>query len=149
MTNTPEVPESLRPFFLALDEHQQRAALLLVLLNRGADAEFKSRYRRRWWTILEERARLAARTSSDLVRWSSSISSRLGGQVGRNAADRELWAQLIRSGDDARVLDCLDQDAPALIAYVRANSDVARQIAEAVAAADRGEDLTPEQEALL
>ena len=149
MTNTPEVPESLRPFFLAMDEYQQRAALLLVLLNRGADPSFKSRYRRRWWTILEERAKLCALTSPDLIRWSSSIASRLGGQVGRNAADREAWASLIRAGEDSRVLDALQNDTPALIAYVRANSDVARQLAEVFAAEERGEELRPEQEALL
>lgn len=144
-----DVPETLRPFFQALDPYQQRAALLLIILNRGADPDFKSRYRRRWWTILEERARLCARTNPDLVRWSSCVSSRLGGVVGRNAGDRDHWSQLIRAGEDARVLDALDNDASALIAYVRANSDLARRTAEAAAALQRGQDLTPEQEELL
>jgi len=50
--------------------------------------------------------------------------------VGRNQADRDTWSTLIRAGGDSQVLDALDQDAPALVAYVRANSDEARRAAE-------------------
>jgi len=142
-------PESVRPFWDALDEHQQRAAHLLVLINAAADAEFKRRYARRWWTMLEERCRLAAMTSPDLVRFSGQLARRLGGQLGRNADDRATWQQLVSAGDDARVLDALDHDAGVLVAVVRAVSEARREAAEAAAAFERGEELTPTQESLL
>lgn len=122
-----ELPESLRPFFVALNPHQQRAALLLVILNAAADPAFRSRYARRWWGILEERAKLAAMTSADLIEWSSSVSSRLGGQVGRNAEHRDEWQKLIRAGEDTLVLDAIETSTPALVAFVRAWSDVRRE----------------------
>lgn len=144
-----DLPESLRPFYLALNPHQQRAAEMLIILNAAADPSFKSRYRRRWWGMLEERAKLCAMTSSDLIRFSSSLSSRLGGTVGRNLDHRKDWQKLIRAGEDAEVLDALQYDTPALIAFVRAYADVRREVFEAQVAEMRGEDLTPEQEALL
>lgn len=88
-------------------------------------------------------------TSSDLIRFSSSLSSRLGGTVGRNLDHRKDWQKLIRAGEDAEVLDALQYDTPALIAFVRAYADVRREVFEAQVAEMRGEDLTPEQEALL
>lgn len=77
--------------------------------------------------------------SPDLVRWSSSVSSRLGGSVGKNAAHRTAWEELIRAGEDARVLDALQNDTPALIAFVRAYQDVRREVFEAEVAEARGE----------
>lgn len=144
-----DLPESLRPFYLALNPYQQRAAELLIILNAAADPSFKSRYARRWWGILEERAKLCAMTSPDLVRFSSSLCSRLGGVIGRNMEARRDWQDLIRAGDDSLVLDALQYDTPALIAFVRAYSDVRREAFEAAVAFDRGEDLTHEQEDLL
>ena len=126
-----------------------RAAELLIILNAAADPEFKRKYRRRWWGMLEERARLCAMTSSDLIRWSSSLCSRLSGQIGRNLQDRKDWQELIRAGEDSLVLDALQYDTPALIAFVRAYADVRREAFEAAVAFERGDELTPEQEALL
>lgn len=88
-------------------------------------------------------------TSPDLIRWSSSLSSRLDGQIGRNLEHRKQWQKLIRAGEDSMVLDALQYDTPALLAFVRAYSDVRREVWEAEAAFAAGEDLTPEQEALL
>lgn len=144
-----DLPESLRPLFLAMSPYQQRAALLVLILNAAADPSFKSRYARRWWGIVEERVKLGAMMSEDLIRWSSSVSSRLGGSVGKNPAHRRSWDQLIRAGEDSRVLDALQHDTPALIAFVRAYQDVRREVFEAEVAFERGEELTPEQEALL
>ncbi|HEX7088777.1 MAG TPA: hypothetical protein VF192_01505 [Longimicrobiales bacterium] len=142
-------PESVRPFWEALDQYQRRAAHLLVLSNAAADAEFKRRYARRWWTMLEERCRLAAMTSPDLVRFTGQLARRLGGQVGRNADDRAAWRALVSAGDDACVLDALDHDAAVLVAFVRALSEARLEAAEAAAAFERGEELTTEQEQLL
>lgn len=143
-----DLPESLRPFYLALNPHQQRAAELLIILNAAADPSFKSKYRRRWWGMLEERAKLCAMTSSDLIRWSSSLSSRLGGSVGKNIRHRKDWQDLIRAGEDSLVLDALQYDTPALIAFVRAYSDLRREAFDAEVAFERGEDLTSEQDDL-
>lgn len=147
-----DMPESLRPFFLALDPYQQRAALLLVIANASADPGFKSRYRRRWWQLLEERAKLAALTSASLIEWSSSVSSRLGGEVARNERMRGEWRDLVRAGDDARVLDAFETTAPALVAFVRAWSDVRREVFEAEAAemrrAHRGDEEAPTEDEL-
>lgn len=138
------MPESLRPFYLALDPYQQRGALLLVIANAAADAAFKSRYRRRWWGMLEERAKLAALTSATLVEWSSSVSSRLGGPIGRNAEHRREWQDLVRAGEDGRVLEAIETSTPALVAFVRAWSEARRGEFEADVAAmraqARGED---------
>lgn len=141
-----DLPESVRPFFLAMSPHQQRAALLVLIMNAGADPGFKSRYARRWWGMLEERVKLGAKTSHDLIRWSSSVSSRLGGTVGKNASHRKEWDHLIRAGEDSWVLDALENDTPALVAFVRAYQDVRREVFEAETAALNGEELTPEQE---
>lgn len=120
------IPDTLRGFFNAFDEYQQRAALLLVIANAAASPAFKSRYRKRWWQMVEERARLASLTESNLVGWSSQVSSRLDGQVARNAEHRAAWEAVIRAGDDRRVLAAIDRDAPALITFVRAWSDAKR-----------------------
>lgn len=144
-----DLPESLRPLFLAMSPYQQRAALLVLILNAGADPSFKSRYARRWWGMLEERVKLGAIMSPDLIRWSSSVCSKLGGQVGRTPAQRSDWQALVRAGEDSRVLDALQYDTPALVAFVRAYQDVRRETWEAEAAFERGEELSPEQEALL
>lgn len=144
-----DLPESVRPFFQAMNPYQQRGALLVLILNAAADPSFKSRYARRWWGILEERAKLGAMMSPDLIRWSSYVSSKLGGSVGRNAVHRTAWEEVIRAGEDTRVLDALEQDTPALIAFVRAYQDVRREIFEAEVAEERGEGLTPEQEGLI
>ena len=126
-----DLPDSLLPFWAALNPHQQRAAELVVLLNAAAAPEFKRRYARRWWGMLEERAKLCAMTSADLVRWTSSLAARLDGAAGRNQKHRERIALLIGAGDDALVLDAIQQDTPILIAFCRAVSDARREEYEA------------------
>lgn len=121
------VPEELRPFYLAFDPPAQRAALLVVIANAAASATLKSRYRKRWWQMLEERVRLAALTESTLVGWSSQVSSRLSGQIARNPAHRDAWQDVIRAGDDASVLRSLERETPALIGFTRAWSDARRE----------------------
>lgn len=144
-----ELPESIRPLFATMDPYQQRAALLLVILNAAAGSAFKSSYARRWWEILEERARLAALTTADLIEFSSSLSSKLRGQVGRNAEHRKEWQDLVCAGEDALVLDAVEHSAPALIAFVRAYSAARREAwedemeAAGMPVRDRPEDELP------
>lgn len=144
-----DLPESLEPFYHALNPAQQTAAALVVILNAAADPEFKSRYARRWWGMLEERVKLCAMTSSDLIRWSSCLSSRLGGTVGRNLDHRKDWQELIRGGEDEDVLDAMQYDTPAVIAFVRAFSDVRREEFAQFVAEERGEAVDEDQAALL
>lgn len=70
-------------------------------------------------------------TSDNLTSWSSAISSRLSGSVGRNAADREAWQQIIAAGEDELVLDALERDAKVLVAFCRAWGDAVREAWEA------------------
>lgn len=123
----PDMPESLLPFFQAMTPYQQHAAMLVVLLNAGADPGLKSRYWRRWWQMLEERTTLAALTSVSLIEWSSSACSRLGGALGRNAKERHQWQTLLAGGEDEAVLDALAAETPTLVAFVRAWQDVRRE----------------------
>lgn len=85
--------------------------------------------------------KLCAMMSADLARWSSSLSSRLGGSVARNRDHREEWEAIVRAGEDALVLDALQQDTPVLLAFCRAWSEAARERWAAESAADP----TPEQ----
>jgi hypothetical protein len=151
------MPPGLIPFYEAFSPPQQRAALLLVLLNAAASPGYKSRYRRRWWQILEERAKLGALTSASLVEWSSSVCSRLGGSIGRNVEHRAAWQEIVSAGEESLVLDALETSTPALIAFVRAWGDLRREAWEdeqeakdAAAANDAvGAPLTEEEHDLL
>ena len=128
MTSVLTLPDELQMLYDALTPPQRIAAQIVVVLNAAASPAYKSRYRRRWWQILEERVKLCALTSPDLARWSSCVSSRLGGQVGRNVRHREAWAELISQDDveHTAVLDAMQHDTPVLVAFCRAMSDVAR-----------------------
>lgn len=84
--------------------------------------------------------------SPDLVRWSSSVSSRLGGTVGRNQEHRKAWEELIRAGEDGLVLDALQNDTPALIAFVRAYQDVRREVWEERVAEQFAEAVPPDMQ---
>lgn len=122
------LPDELVSFWGALSPAQQRAAQLAVLLNAAADPQTKSRYRRRWWGILEQRVKLCAMTCDTVAGWSSCLSSRLGGTVGRNERHRRAWAELLalRTPTDTETLDVLQQEAPVVIAFVRAYSEALR-----------------------
>jgi hypothetical protein len=143
-------PESTQPFYDAMSPAQQRAATLVYIANAAADPAFKSRYARRWWGLLEERAKLCAMTSPDLLRWSSSMAARLGGDLARNAAHREAWRAAVTAPDPGLVLDALQHDTPVLLAFVRAVSEAKRDQWEAEAQAERDPaGLTDAQQALL
>lgn len=78
--------------------------------------------------------RLGAMTSESLTRWSSTVSSRLGGTVGRNKAHRAAWARLMTPPDgttEGEILDALENDAPVALAFARAYSDAKRAAWEA------------------
>lgn len=121
------LPPELVDFFGALTPAQQVAAQLVVILNAAADPAYKSRYRRRWWGIVEERVRLGAMTSESLTRWSSTVSSRLGGTVGRNESHRSAWASLMATDvPGGEVLDALENDAAVAVAFARALGDLKR-----------------------
>ena len=123
------LPEEMSSFWAALTPAQRIAAQLVVILNAAADPSFKSRYRRRWWVLLEERVRLGALTSASLTGWSSSLSSSLGGSLGRNAGHRRAWERLVATDvPRAEVLDALDRDAAIAIAFTRALSEHNRAI---------------------
>lgn len=145
------LPEQVRPFWDALNPYQQRAAALVVILNAAASSQFKSRYARRWWNMLEERVKLCAMTSGDLLRWSSAMTARLGGgDVARNAEHREAWRTVVSGPHETLVLDALQYDAPVLVALCRAISEARREHWEAEVVAEREpESLTEEQTALL
>jgi len=144
-------PEKLQPFYEAMDPHQKIGSELVVLLNAAASGGFKSQYRRRWWTILEERTKLCAMMSTDLRQWSSCLSSRLEGKVGRNKDHRRRWAEIVGSEevDHHRVLDALEHDTPVLVGFAQGYSDARREIFEAERAFERGDELSDEQEELL
>lgn len=148
-----DMPDELEPFYQALTEPQQRAATLLLILNAAASPSYKSQYRRRWWEILETRAKLCAKTSADLTRWSSCLSTRLQGQIGRNKDHRAEWRAALEAGPDRPVLDALEQDTPVVVGFVRQHSDIRSERwekkQEAKEAVARGDKLTDEQESLL
>lgn len=122
------LPDELAPFFAALEPAQRIAAQLVTILNAAADPAYKSRYRRRWWQILEDRVKLGAMTSESVTRWSSSVSGRLGGTMGRNAEQRGWWAELVAQSDvpDGQVLEALQEDAGVAIAFCRAYGESRR-----------------------
>lgn len=59
------------------------------------------------------------------MRWSSTLSSRLGGgQVGNDAIQRAAWAQLMASSvADREILEVLQHETPVLMAFARAYSE--------------------------
>lgn len=62
------------------------------------------------------------------MRWSSSVSGRLGGTVGRNQSHREAWAKVMSMDrpPDGEILDALQHDASVAVAFCRAMSDARR-----------------------
>lgn len=86
--------------------------------------------------------RLGAMTSEDLMRWSSSVSGRLGGTLGKNQAHREAWTKLMsmERPPDAEVLDALEHDAAVAVAFVRAYQDARRIEWEELEEGDAGSE---------
>lgn len=100
---------------------------LLFVIWRGASADFKSKYKREIWGIFENFALVSAKQNGTLAGFATQLTRKMGGELGRNQADRDIAIQILGLGYDEDILNCIRTRISYLILFVRERVSKARE----------------------
>ena len=116
-----------------MNQAQEQAADLVMILHRSINWDIWGKLRRRYWTALEENLTGAAYTTS-LPKFLNSICSKMSIDTpGRNAKDRQRLDEILNAGQDRAVLRVFREEVQLPVLTVRvlqADKKAAREFAD-------------------
>ena len=112
-----------------MNEIQERAAKLLLLIWRGTPLDLKRRYMN-VWEQFENQVRSAAYTTS-LPKFLNSLCSKLAADIGKNADDRAEAERILSAGNDRAMLKAMREETTYLVLMVRVWQQELREAWEA------------------
>jgi len=107
--------------------------MLLLVIWRAIDPDFKSQYRREIWRMFGEAVRVSASQSPTLKRFASSLCQRVHSSLGRNDQDRAEAKRCLDAdqADEQAILRLYRTETPYIVLLVQDAMMSIREQAEA------------------
>ncbi len=96
----------------------EMAADLIWIIWKSVPATYKSRYRANIWRQLEDNVRGSAYTNN-LSKFANDVCAKFDTTLGRNVEDRQRALNILRSGNDRRLLQLLRDETTVIVLMVR------------------------------